>query len=193
MHNSKLDPPLTDTRDLAVLYDRPGFLLRRAHQIAVSIFLEETAAQGVTTTSQYGLMVILRARAGINQIDLAKLLGLDRSTTGLVISKLEEAGLLERRPGATDRRRNELLLTQKGHTLLKRLEPTSKRTARRVMEPFTAEEGEQFLFLLKKFVQVHNANARVPMASLVVDSRNASARSRSKGKPTQSPLPQKSR
>ena len=73
-----------DIGGLAVLYKRPGFLLRRAHQIAVSIFLSATAAEGVTTTSQFGLMLILRARPGIDQISLAKLLGLDRSRAGWV-------------------------------------------------------------------------------------------------------------
>jgi MarR family transcriptional regulator, lower aerobic nicotinate degradation pathway regulator len=175
-------PQQTDTSDLASLYDRPGFLLRRAHQIAVSIFLEETAAQGVTTASQFGLMVILRARAGIDQIGLAKLLGLDRSTTGLVISKLEAEGLLERRPDAADQRRKALRLTRKGHALLQRLETPSQRTARRVMEPFTAEEAKQFLLLLKKFVCVHNANVRIPMAALAVDSENPLVKSRSKRK-----------
>jgi hypothetical protein len=43
------------------LYRRPGFMIRRAHQIAVSVFLEETAELGVTST-QYGILHVLEQR-----------------------------------------------------------------------------------------------------------------------------------
>jgi hypothetical protein len=32
------------------IYRRPGFMIRRAHQIAVAIFLEECRSSGLTTT-----------------------------------------------------------------------------------------------------------------------------------------------
>src|SRR6476659_2410885 len=87
------------------LYRRPGFMIRRAHQIAVSMFLEETGELGITNR-QYGIMLVLRHRPGIDQITVAKLLGLDRSTTGMVLTKLEEAGLIGRDVGLTDKRRH---------------------------------------------------------------------------------------
>lgn len=155
-----------DDRDLMALYKRPGFLLRRAHQIAVSIFLGETAAEGVTTTSQFGLMLILRARPKIDQITVARLLGLDRSTTGLVVSKLEESGTLVRRPGASDRRRKELQLTNRGLQMLVRLEAAGQRIEDEVLSPFTRTERKEFLRLLEKFVNVHNAHVRIPMSPL---------------------------
>jgi DNA-binding MarR family transcriptional regulator len=154
-----LPPP----HDLAALYGRPGFLLRRAHQIAMSIFLEETARCGVTTTSQYGVMTVLRARPGIDQIGLARLIGLDRSTTGLVIGKLEAAGLVARSPSSDDRRRKELTLTALGHDQLERLGPAAEVAERRVLEPFTPAEAKDFLRLITLFVDYHNADVRIPM------------------------------
>jgi MarR family transcriptional regulator, lower aerobic nicotinate degradation pathway regulator len=155
-----------DGRDLTVLYKRPGFMLRRAHQIAVSIFLGATVAEGVTTTSQFGLMLILRARPNIDQITLAKLIGLDRSTTGLVVSKLEEAGMLVRRPGTNDRRRKELRLTNRGLQMLSKLEAAGRRVEDEVLSPFTRNERKEFLRLLEKFVSTHNAHVRIPMSPL---------------------------
>jgi DNA-binding MarR family transcriptional regulator len=155
-----------DGRDLMILYKRPGFMLRRAHQIAVSIFLGATAAEGVTTTSQFGLMLILRARPNIDQITLAKLIGLDRSTTGLVVSKLEEAGMLVRRPGTNDRRRKELRLTNRGLQMLSKLEAAGRRVEDEVLSPFTRNERKEFLRLLEKFVSTHNAHVRIPMSPL---------------------------
>src|SRR5437762_2411269 len=85
------------------LYRRPGFLIRRAQQIAVSLFLEESGALGITNT-QYGILMVLKHRPGTDQISLAKLLGLDRSTTGMVVDKLVQTGLANRRVGS-DRRK----------------------------------------------------------------------------------------
>ena len=80
-------------------------MIRRAHQIAVSLFLEETGALGVTNR-QYGIMLVLKAEPGIDQITVAKLLGLDRSTTGMVLTKLEDAGLVGRVVGDDRRKRS---------------------------------------------------------------------------------------
>src|SRR5215469_17837984 len=91
------------------LYRRPGFMIRRAHQIAVAIFLAETGALGITNR-QYGILLALKHRPGIDQISVARLLGLDRSTTGMVIKKLEQAGLIGRGVGVRDRRRASLVL-----------------------------------------------------------------------------------
>ena len=147
----------------SALHERPGFLLRRAHQIAVSIFLEETAAEGVTTTSQYGIMTILNERQNLDQAALAKLIGLDRSTTGLVISKLEAEGLIARKVGATDRRCKELHLTRKGRAFLARLEPKATAAAKRVLAALSAEDQKKFMALLIRFVEAHNAHVRIPM------------------------------
>jgi DNA-binding MarR family transcriptional regulator len=148
--------------DLDVLYHRPGFLLRRAHQIGVSLFMEESAAFGVTTT-QYGMMYILRARPGIDQISLAKLIGLDRSTTGLVVGKLEDAGFVVRGADANDRRRKTLTLTTAGTAMMRRLAKPAERAQERVLEPFSAREREQFLSLLSRFVDTYNCVVRTPL------------------------------
>ena len=70
-------------------------MIRRAHQIAVSLFLDETGALGITNR-QYGILAALKQRPGIDQISVARLLGLDRSTTGMVIKTLEAVGLIVR-------------------------------------------------------------------------------------------------
>src|SRR5215468_1687239 len=92
------------------LYRRPGFLIRRAQQIAVALFLEETGDLNITST-QYGILFVIKRHPGIDQISVAKLLGLDRSTTGMVLGKLEEAGLVGRQVEKDDRRRHNLSLT----------------------------------------------------------------------------------
>jgi DNA-binding MarR family transcriptional regulator len=152
-----------DRTDLDELYGRPGFLLRRAHQIAVSLFMTEMADHGLTTTAQYGLMHILRARPGIDQIGLSKLIGLDRSTTGLVLGKLERDGFVTRLSGATDRRRKHLHLTAAGESLMCRLSDPVYRAQEKVLAPFSPDERATFLSLLDKFVTAFNDTTRAPL------------------------------
>jgi MarR family transcriptional regulator, lower aerobic nicotinate degradation pathway regulator len=144
------------------LYGRPGFMIRRAHQIAVSLFLDETGELGITNR-QYGILFALRQQPGIDQISVARLLGLDRSTTGMVIKKLEQAGLVGRGVGANDRRRVSLALTRAGERMLERLAEPAQRAQARVLSAFTPAERAQFLALLDKFIRKFNDSTRVPL------------------------------
>jgi DNA-binding MarR family transcriptional regulator len=143
------------------LYRRPGFLIRRAHQIAVSLFLEETGRLGITNR-QYGILLVLKHHPGIDQITVAKQLGLDRSTTGMVLSKLEDAGLVGRVVGEDDRRKRSLQLTRAGERMLARLAEPARLAQARVLSAFEPHEREQFLELLDKFTRTFNVSTRVP-------------------------------
>jgi DNA-binding MarR family transcriptional regulator len=146
------------------LYRRPGFLIRRAHQTAVSLFLEETGELGITNR-QYGILLVLKHQPGIDQITAAKLLGLDRSTTGMVLTKLEEAGLAGRVVGKKDRRKRSLRLTPAGERMLARLAAPARRAQARVLSAFTPGEQKRFLALLDKFNRAFNDTTRVPQVA----------------------------
>jgi MarR family transcriptional regulator, lower aerobic nicotinate degradation pathway regulator len=150
------DKPLTE------LYRRPGFMIRRAHQIAVSLFVEETGKLGITST-QYGILFVLKHRPGIDQISVAKLLGLDRSTTGMVVNKLEQAGLVRRHVAAPDRRRRSLHLTRAGEKMLARLAAPAERARARVLSPLDSRERALFLDMLDKLTGSFNGSTRVPL------------------------------
>src|ERR1043165_5450885 len=127
-----LSPMVSPKNSLDALYGRPGFMLRRAHQIAVALFLEQTGELGITTT-QFGILHLLKHSPGLDQITVAKLLGLDRSTTGMVLEKLEKAGLVGRVVGKSDRRKRSLKLTPAGERMLKRLAGPARRAQERVL------------------------------------------------------------
>jgi DNA-binding MarR family transcriptional regulator len=147
---------------LEELYRRPGFMIRRVHQIAVALFVEETGKLGVTNR-QYGILFVLNHRPGIDQISVANLLGLDRSTTGMVLKKLEQDGLVVRSIGAHDRRRHSLRLTKAGEKLLSGLAEPARKAKDRVLSAFTPREQKLFLALLDKFTRAFNGSTRVPL------------------------------
>jgi DNA-binding MarR family transcriptional regulator len=146
------------------LYDRPGFMIRRAHQIAVSVFVEQTAEMGVTTT-QFGILYLLDRRPNVDQISVARLLGLDRSTVGMVVRTLEEAGLVARVVEPADKRRRSLELTGAGRELLERLRGPAGQAIEHLLSPLEPDERAVFLRLLKKLTGAFNETSRVPLTS----------------------------
>jgi DNA-binding MarR family transcriptional regulator len=147
---------------LEELYRRPGFMIRRVHQIAVALFIEETGRLGVTNR-QYGILFVLNHRPGIDQISVANLLGLDRSTTAMVLKKLEQDGLVVRSVGAHDRRRHSLRLTRAGQKLLSALAGPARKAKNRLLSAFTPREQKLFVALLDKFTRAFNGSTRVPL------------------------------
>lgn len=145
------DPLTTAHERLADLYGRPGFMIRRAHQITISVFQAHAGELGLTNT-QFGVLYILKRYPSIDQVTLAKLLRLDRSTTGTVVATLESRGLVARDIGQSDRRRRVLALTTEGETTLLQVQQKSAGTSRTLLAAFTPEERTVFLDLLARLV-----------------------------------------
>ncbi len=143
------------------LTDNPGHLVRRLHQIAVSIFQRETENLDVTPV-QYAAMFTLRDNPGLDQRALARAIAFDRSTIGDVVQRLEKKGLV-RREGGRDRRTKNLFLTIEGERLLDDSVGPIGVFKATLMAPLS--EGEQFIFmyLLRKLVIQNNELSRVPM------------------------------
>ena len=162
MPDKDVAEPESRAEPLAMLYARPGFKLRRAHQVALSVFAEECGAFDVTTT-QYGILVALREQPGLDQIGLAQGVGLDRSTTGMVVGHLEARGLLRRARHEVDRRRHVLTLTPEGEELLQSIGPAAERARQRLLAPLSGAEAAALGALLDRLLSYHDALIRVPL------------------------------
>ncbi|HEV7717542.1 MAG TPA: MarR family transcriptional regulator [Arsenicitalea sp.] len=136
---------------LTALYNRLGFKIRRVHQIAQAIFADACADLGITTT-QYGLMYALNELGPLDQITIARLIGLDRSTTGLVVGLLEKRNILSRRPSVEDGRRRILHLTSAGQEMFAKLERPAERSMVRLLDSLSTRERRQLTLLLTRLV-----------------------------------------
>lgn len=141
------------------LYAQPGHLIRRAQQIAVSMFLD--AVGGDVTPVQYAVLRMLQERPGIDQVTLAREVALDTSTTADIAARLEHKGWIERRLLA--RRQRSLHLTEAGRAVLARLVPGIQALNATLLAPLNPDERQQFVRLLRKFVRLHNAQSRAPL------------------------------
>jgi len=147
---------------LADLYSRPGFLLRRGHQIAVGIFVQECAAVGLTPP-QHGVLVVVDNAPGLDQAGIARALGFDRATTGALIQGLERRGLLRREDSASDLRRKALAMTPRGRSMLRRARSAVRRTSDRLLAPLAPAERRRFVQLLERLTAALNAASRTPV------------------------------
>lgn len=153
-----MDTPSPAPVDLDAL---PGHHIRRLQQIAVAIFLQETEAHGITPV-QYAALQAVGDSPGIDQRTLARTIGLDTSTTGGVVDRLEARGMLARHARPEDRRVRLLALSAEGLALLRGVTPAMLRAQERILEPLTPRQRETFLRLLRTLVVANNGLSRAP-------------------------------
>ncbi len=140
----------------------PGFLIRRLHQIHISLFAEECAGFDVTPV-QYSVLSVINAQPGMDQSAIAEEIGVDRATLANVVARLEAGGLLRRTISRLDRRQKLLSLTQRGKNLLVKMQEPVQRAHARTIEPLAAKDREKFLNLLIQLVDGGNEYGRVKL------------------------------
>ncbi len=129
----------------------PGHLIRRAHQLAVAIFMEETSELDVTPV-QFAILNALIADPGEDQVTLAGKVAFDAATFGSVIGRLEAKGWVRREPDGTDRRRKLLWVTASGERVALGMKRAVGKAQRRILGPLDAAERRQLVVLLQKLV-----------------------------------------
>jgi DNA-binding MarR family transcriptional regulator len=139
-------PKNADT--LARLYARPGFLLRRAHQISAAVFEDECRELGLTP-AQFGVLTVLHAHPGMGQSSLARALGFDKVTVLRVLRGLQARGYVARAPAAGNKRNIAVELTAAGQAVLRQAQKPAERAYKRLLAPLTGEQQGQLLDLLQ--------------------------------------------
>lgn len=133
----------------------PGHLIRRAHQVSVAIFMEETTGFDVTPV-QFAILNALLEDPGEDQVTLARKVAFDPATFGSVIARLEGRGWVRREPDAADRRRKLLWVTAEGAEAAQKMRRAVGKVQQRILEPLSAAEREQLLALLGRLVRGHD-------------------------------------
>lgn len=144
------------------LQERPGFLIRRLHQIHVALFMEECASEGVTPV-QYSVLTALEQIGTTEQVVLSRAVGLDRTTTAEVIARLEQRKLVKRRASSKDKRMKTAALTAVGRALLDRVQTSAARAHARTLAPLPPADRAMFLKSLTKLVEANNDISRSPV------------------------------
>jgi len=144
------------------LASRPGFLIRRLHQIHTALFMEECAAFNITPV-QYSMMSAVAEQPGLEQARLAHEIGVDRTTLANVVARLEARGLLRRTTTKTDRRLKRVILTARGKRLLEQMSHAARRAHARTVEALPPDQRAAFLHALARLVDAGNDFGRAPL------------------------------
>jgi DNA-binding MarR family transcriptional regulator len=144
--------------DRGPLPDLYGYNLRIAQVAVFDNFIKVVGAglagrMGGLTPGRFSLLVLLRANPGINQTDLSRGVGVDKSTLTPALDQLEKKGLILRQRTAADRRTYSLSLSSGGEQLLSELMAKVEQHERNIVAGLTAAERLTLTRLLKKMAR----------------------------------------
>jgi DNA-binding MarR family transcriptional regulator len=137
-----------------VMWTRPGFLIRRLHQIGAALFYDECQSESLTPL-QIGMLTALSMNPWMDHKAIGRELALDRTTTAEVLKRLVEKGLVETKVNPDDRRSRLSVITKKGLTLINELQHSIHRSQERLLEPLPPEKRDEFMKLLAQLVDAH--------------------------------------
>jgi DNA-binding MarR family transcriptional regulator len=160
-NKTSIKAQLQAAQEKSILLGRPGFLIRRLHQLHSALFLEETRDFNVTPV-QYSLMTTLAELGESKQNALTLEIGLERTSVAEVILRLQARGLLERNKSPEDARVKLINLTRKGKNLVTKMAPAVQRAHDRTISQLPKGEREHFMLQMIRLVEANNDISSVP-------------------------------
>lgn len=130
-----------------------GYQIRITHRLVQRYLQSKIEPHGVTLGMWYFLRALWH-QDGLTQRELSRRLGTMEPTTLTAIAAMEKAGLVTRVRNATDRRKLNVFLTEKGRGLKAELLPLAVEVVHAATDGFSPAEVRQFL----KFLGAIQAN-----------------------------------
>jgi len=134
--------------------EAPGHQIRRAHQLSIALFMEETAGFDVTPV-QFAILNALMDDPGEDQVTLSGRVAFDAATSGSVIGRLEVKGWVRREADPADKRRKLLWVTPEGEKMALQMKRAVSKVQSRLLGPLMVEERKQLGALLGKLIAGH--------------------------------------
>jgi DNA-binding MarR family transcriptional regulator len=126
------------------------WLLSKATHVLTT---EITAALEVLGISPRAHNVLAAAMTGEHtQIEIARMIGLDKTTMVVTLDELQAAGLAERRPSATDRRARIIAVTPAGEAKVRKAAEIAERVRDDVLSVLPDADREVFVSSLRRLV-----------------------------------------
>jgi DNA-binding MarR family transcriptional regulator len=149
------------------IHQMPGHLIRRLHQISISVFADRMKALGVDLTApQFAALAVLADNPGIDQATLAGLIAYDRPTIGGVVERLAAKGLVVRARSRADRRAKVLTLTSAGAELIGGLRTRVAEFQADILPGLSEAERATFLALAARVAEAGNDLSRAPLIQM---------------------------
>lgn len=113
--------------------------------------------------AQMSLLDFVAAFPGCGVQNIANGLGLTPPTVSVGVRKLEESGLVERKPDPMDGRSIQFFLTRRGQALQRQIQDSHRNKFHRLLAGLTSQEQETLLKLLEKALNAAEAENSSPV------------------------------
>ncbi len=130
------------------LDDQIGYMLRLAHQRHVNIFSTHIGED--LTPTQFTVLARLLEIGASTQNSLGRQAGMDVATITGVVSRLQNRGLVSKRPAPDDKRMHLVELTPEGRRTVKRAVAAAIEISRLTLATLDKAEQQTLLRLLRK-------------------------------------------
>jgi DNA-binding MarR family transcriptional regulator len=140
--------PPSDGGPLPALADRFGYLLKHA-QLRLAGLTGSALAPLRISGRECAVLIAIDDRAPLSQQEVARRMGVDRTTMVALIDDLEHKGLVQRRQDPDDRRKNVVVLTDAGRDTLRRATAATDEAERLFLGSLSDDETA----MLKKALQ----------------------------------------
>ena len=128
-----------------------GFLLAKLHA-AGSVLNNAALAEFGLKERSYSVLALACGNLGPTQRELAEFLSLDPSQIVALIDELEQRGLVERKPGVSDRRQKLVAATAEGRKVHGSAQKATKAAEARHLSMLSAQEVASLRAILRKAV-----------------------------------------
>jgi DNA-binding MarR family transcriptional regulator len=126
-----------------------GLYLHVAYMRVIATFASGVG-QGEITPNLIGVLALVHRQPGMNQAELARLIGVERATLGEQVSRAVTQGFVRRERSPRDSRSYALHLTPRGATMLRNLRKRIPSHEQEVGRNLSLEERKQLRALLDK-------------------------------------------
>jgi DNA-binding MarR family transcriptional regulator len=123
--------------------------LRRA-ELAVQAFKEQQLRPLGLAAAHYSLLISIGAEPGRTGAEVARRLNVTPQAVAFLVTKLEDRGLVERRPHPRHRHVQELHLTDAGRDALQSAQPAITAVEQRIGAELGPEESSHLIALLDR-------------------------------------------
>ena len=136
---------------LGALEDFIGFKLRLAQDTSFAVFSRQVGSHRVRP-GNFASLAVIGENPGLTQAALGQAIARDKSSVTPLVKGLEQDGLIERRPSATDRRSVTLWLTEDGARALISLKRHAEEHERKLDRIIGSKNKPEMLRLLQKII-----------------------------------------
>jgi DNA-binding MarR family transcriptional regulator len=137
---------------------RPGFLIRRLHQIHTGLFLESCGEENITPV-MYSVLSCLSQNGPLDQTTLAKAVAIDKTNMTDILKRLMNRGYVIREVADTDRRMRLTTLTPAGKAVLERTDPFARDAHRKTLDALSPQDRVRFTEMMMTIVAASENDA----------------------------------